>query len=123
MPRPTLIVAEPEPSEALSIRKLVLETAKFNVLKAHSTQEAIDIFKQFPVISTAVLVGGDHIDCETVASTIKHARKVPVIYLHAHIGGRCPNADHALSSHEPEKLVDLLRSLLGDPRKLENEAA
>src|SRR5437763_1250257 len=30
MPRPTVLVVEPEPHEALSVRKLVLETAKFN---------------------------------------------------------------------------------------------
>jgi hypothetical protein len=34
--RPTLLVAESEPVEALSVRKLVLETDKFNVLTAHS---------------------------------------------------------------------------------------
>src|SRR5690349_2301472 len=48
MRRPTLIVAEPEPGQALSTRKLVLETAKFNVLTAHSTDEALDVFQSFP---------------------------------------------------------------------------
>jgi hypothetical protein len=27
-------------------------------------------------------------------------------------------ADHAVSSHEPEELVTLLRRLFGDPRKM-----
>jgi hypothetical protein len=39
MPGPTLLVAEPEPLEALSVRKLVLENAEFNVLTAHSRRE------------------------------------------------------------------------------------
>ena len=63
MPRPTLLVAEPEPSQALSVRKLVLETAKYNVLTAHSSREALDLFHLFPNVSMAVLVGDDGIDC------------------------------------------------------------
>ena len=117
MPRPTLLVAEPEPLQALSVRKLVLETGKFNVLTAHSTRESVDLFHMFPNISGAVLVGESHIDCEKVGSIIKRATdKVPVIYLHASVGGRCSGADHHLSSHEPEGLLELARSLFGDPR-------
>ncbi len=37
MPRPTLLIAEPEPEQALSVRKLVLETGKFNVLTARAS--------------------------------------------------------------------------------------
>src|SRR4051812_48605380 len=44
MARPTLLVAEPEPEAALSVRKLVLETAKFNVLTAHSDEETVELF-------------------------------------------------------------------------------
>ena len=57
MPRPTLLIAEPDPVQALSVRKLVMETAKYNVMTAHSTREAIDIFHLFPNVSAAVLVG------------------------------------------------------------------
>jgi hypothetical protein len=120
VPRPTLLVAEPEPLQALSVRKLVLETGKFNVLTAHSTREGVDVFHTFPNISGAVLVGESSIDCEKVASIIKKATdKLPVIYLHGSLGGRCSWADHDLSSHEPEALLELVRSLFGDPRTLE----
>ena len=36
MGRPTILIVEPEPNEALSARKLVVETAKFNVTTAYS---------------------------------------------------------------------------------------
>jgi DNA-binding response OmpR family regulator len=122
MPRPTLLVAEPEPSQALSVRKLVLETAKFNVLTAHSTREAFDLFHMFPNVSMAVLAGGEKIDCDAVAKRIKgSAPKIPLIFLATRIGAVCRDADHNLSSLEPEKLLDLVQSLLGDPR--EQEAA
>ena len=124
MPRPTLLVAEPESNQALSVRKLVLETGKFNVLTAHSTREGVDVFHMFPNISGAVLVGESSIDCEEVASAIKNATdKIPIIYLHGSVGGRCSWADHDLSSHEPEVLLELVRSLFGDPRTEESEQA
>jgi CheY-like chemotaxis protein len=121
-PRPTLLVAEPEPQQALSVRKLVLETGKFNVLTAHSTREALDIFRLFPNLSAAVLVGESDIDANEIATHMKRADdKIPVIYLHPSVGGRCRHADHDLSSHEPEHLLELIRSLLGDPRTMPTE--
>jgi CheY-like chemotaxis protein len=122
MPRPTLLVAEPEPEQALSVRKLVLETGKFNVLTAHSNREALDIFHLFPNVSAAILVGDTDINCNDVGKHIKSAaNKIPIIYLHASIGGHCASADHHLSSHEPELLLELVRSLLGDPRSSEHD--
>jgi CheY-like chemotaxis protein len=117
MPRPTLLVAEPEPLQALSVRKLVLETGKFNVLTAHSKREALEIFRAFPKLNAAILVGEEGLDCNDVAKGIKKiSNKTPVIYLHASVGGRCKHADHDLSSHEPEALLELVRTLFGDPR-------
>jgi len=121
MPRPTLLVAETEPTQALSVRKLVLETAKFNVLTAHSTREVLDIFHLFPNVSMAILAEGEGIDCDAVAKVIKAAtEKIPDVFLHPRMAGTCKNADHTLSSFEPEELLELVRSRLGDPRKLSN---
>jgi hypothetical protein len=120
MPRPTLLVAEPEPMQALSVRKLVLEAAKFNVLTAHSTREGLDLFHMFPNISLAILVGGIEVDCEAIANGIKTAtNKIPVVYISALIGGVCKGADHSLAMGEPEALLHLVQSLVGDARKLD----
>jgi CheY-like chemotaxis protein len=120
MPRPTLLVAEPEPSQALSVRKLVLETAKFNVLTAHSTREALDVFHLFPKVSLAILVEQDEINCDEIAKHLKSATpKLPIIFVGARIGSICRVADHALPSGEPEALVALVRQLCGDPRTQE----
>lgn len=119
MPRRTLLVAEPEPGQALSVRKLVLETAKFNVLTAHSTREAIDIFHLFPNLNLAILAGSREVDCDAIATAIRSATdKIPLIFLTARIGARCDGADHQVSSHEPEDLLNLVRSLLSDPRQV-----
>ena len=117
--RPTLIVAEPEPNEALSVRKLVLETAKYNVLTAHSTREAIDIFQSFPNASAVIAVEDENIDCEAITNTVKERLPtVPVIALSARSGYMCAHADYHVSSHEPEQLLRIVRELLGDPRNL-----
>lgn len=118
MPRPTFLVAEPEPEQALSVRKLVLETSKFNVLTAHSTREALELFNLLPKIDAAVLVLDSDIDCAKVARAIRTTTdKVPIVALNPRIADRCGWADHTLSSHEPEQLVILMRSLVGDPRE------
>lgn len=115
-------MAEPEPSQALSVRKLVLETAKFNVLTAHSTREAIDLFQSFPNASALVAVEGKNIDCELLTKTVKEALpEMPTIVLSARSGFKTEHADHHLSSYEPEQLLRVARELLGDPRELESE--
>lgn len=124
MPRPTLLVAEPEPQQALSVRKLVLETGKFNVLTAHSTREAIDIFHLFPNISAAIIASGEgnQVDCDKVLETIKAATdRVPVICLSPRVGAMYRSADYTLNSHEPEELLNTMRALFGDPRESDGQ--
>jgi hypothetical protein len=115
MARPTILVAESEPSHALSVRKLVLETAKYNVLTAHSTREALDIFHLFPNINVAVLVIEGRLIVNRSPDPKETTSKILTVALSPRIGGRCNNIDHMLSSHEPEELVSLMRSLVGDP--------
>ena len=117
--RPTLLVVEPEPEQALSARKLVLETGKFNILTAHSTREALDMFELFPNISAVVVVSCDAIDCETIIHTIKSARQnIVAVHLSPLIHSTLESADYNLSSHEPEQLLLTMRSLFGDPRQI-----
>ena len=119
MPRPTLLVAEPEPGQALSTRKLLLETAKFNVITAHSGPEALELFNLFPKLDLVILVDDKRIDPEALSRKIKSKSKAPIVALTPFIGRSCRSADHNLSSHEPEALLELIRSLLGDPRKID----
>jgi hypothetical protein len=82
MVRPAILIAETEPGQALSTRKLVVETGKFNVLTAYSTQEALETFQLFPNISAAVLAISECINAPLVANAIKSAKPdLPVICL------------------------------------------
>ena len=115
--RPAIMVVEGEPFQALSARKLVLETAKLNMLTAHSTREALECLEAFPKISAAVIVEDSTVACDEIVQTIKRELSdIPVIALSAREGFLCRGADHYLSSYTPEALVNLLRVLLGDPQ-------
>jgi CheY-like chemotaxis protein len=119
MARPTILVAEPEPGQALSVRKLVLESGKFNILTAHSSNEALDLFQLFPKVDAVILVKDPVIDINGVGKQIKSKTpKLPIIALSPRIGDHYAFADRNLSSHEPEELLELMRTLLGDPRNL-----
>ena len=64
----------------------------------------------------AVLVGESAIDCDAVAKHIRTTTdKVPIVFVSARIGAQCEYAHHRRPSGEPEALLELVRSLLGDP--------
>lgn len=120
MPRPALLIAEPEPLQALSTRKLVIETAKYNVLTAHSLEEAIEIADTSPALA-ALIVLSDLYGADKLVSTVKKSKPaLTVICLSPNHGGDLKAADYHLSSHEPQQLVELCRKLFGDPRNLKS---
>jgi DNA-binding response OmpR family regulator len=113
-------MAEPEPEQALSARKLVLETAKFNVITAHSAHEAMELCGKFSKIDALIVHGSLHGDCAKVVAEFKRADgKKPAILLAPSASTSCDGVDHSISSHSPEDLLRLLRELFGDPRRLD----
>src|SRR5438270_12143297 len=118
MVRPTFLMAEVEPAEGLSARKLVLETGKFNVITAYSGQDAVRVFELFPNVDAVILHSSlPDLPCEEIVKKIKQVRdNVTIIVLSAMHGFRCDHVKYHESSHEPEQLLNLLRSLFGDPR-------
>ena len=120
MARPTFLMAEPEPDQAISARKLVLETAKFNVITAHSAREAMQLCEQFPRIDALIVHGSLQEDCARVVAEFKSAHgNKPAILLAPSTSTSCDGVDHSVSSHSPEELLNLLRKLFGDPRNID----
>jgi CheY-like chemotaxis protein len=124
MVRPTVLVAEPEPPEGISARKLVLETAKFNVITAHSGGEAKALLEKFSNVDAIVLHASlSGLDCQKAVADIKtFPTKAHVIVIAPVDRFDCKEADHLLNSHEPQQLLALLRSLFGDPRLIDGKA-
>lgn len=122
MARPTFLMAEPEPEQAISARKLVLETAKFNVITAHSAREATELCQRFPDIDALIIHGSLQGDCAKVVAQFKRGNeRKPAILLAPSSSTSCDGADHTISSHSPEELLRLLRQLFGDPRKIDGQ--
>jgi len=116
MIRPCFLVIDREFPGSISTRKLVIETAKFNVLTAYSGQEALEVFMRFPAVTGIVLDGGlDDIPCGELAKKIKLLEpKVPIIVITTPGFDGCPQCDYQLESFDPAKLLEILRSLKPD---------
>jgi CheY-like chemotaxis protein len=113
MIRPCFLVIDREFPGSISTRKLVIETAKFNVLTAYSGQEALEVFHRFPAVTGVVLDGGlEDVSCTEVAREIKKLQpSVPIIVIAAPGFKGCPDADYQLESFEPAKLLEVLRGI------------
>jgi DNA-binding response OmpR family regulator len=113
MIRPCFLVIDREFPGSISTRKLVIETAKFNVLTAYSGKEALEIFQRFPAVNGVVLDGGlDDLPCGDLARSIKALHpKIPIILIAAPGMADCPDADYILETFEPAKLLDTLKKL------------
>ena len=116
--RPAFIVAEPEPEQALSARKILLETFKYNVITAHSVPETLELSRLFPNVNALIVhCGIPGFDADQLLPSLKkHTSDLPIIAL-------TPTqrdfkwADHVVHSHDPQELLDLVQRLFGDPRK------
>lgn len=113
MIRPCFLVIDREFPGSISTRKLVIETAKFNVLTAYSGREALEVFKRFPAVDGVVLDGGiDDISAEELTEELKAIQpKIPIVVIAFPGFDGCPRADFHLESFHPAKLLETLRGL------------
>jgi DNA-binding NtrC family response regulator len=113
MIRPCFLVIDREFPGSISTRKLVIETAKFNVITAYSGREALEVFKRFPAVDGVVLDGGiDDISAEELTEELKTLQpKIPIVVIAFPGFDGCPRADFHLESFSPAKLLEILRGL------------
>jgi CheY-like chemotaxis protein len=113
MDRPCFLVVDREFPGSISTRKLVLETAKFNVITAYTGKEAIAILRRFPAVDGVVMDGEmDDIPADDLTRLIKKiSPDTPVIVICAPGGPACPSADYRVESFQPQLLLDRLRRL------------
>lgn len=113
MHRPCFLVVDREFSANISTRKLIIETAKFNVITAYSGAETIETIQRFPAIDGVVLDAGlRDLSADEVVNQIKNLYpKVPVIVICAPGTDECPRADYHLEFFDPASLLELLQKL------------
>ena len=113
MIRPCYLVVDRETSSGISTRKLIIETAKFNVITAYSSKEAIETLRKFPAIDGIVTDAGmEDMSCDDLVKALKNLQpKIPIIVVCTPRNSACEHADHILESFDPRLLLALLEKL------------
>jgi response regulator RpfG family c-di-GMP phosphodiesterase len=117
MVRPCFIVIDHEFPNSISTRKLVLETAKYNVITAYSDREAVETLKLFPNVSGIVMNEAvTSMDCASLVKELRTIREDVLLIVTSSRGlTDCVVADHQLQNFDPSSLLDLLRRLVPNP--------
>ena len=113
MIRPCFLVVDREFSANISTRKLIIETAKFNVITAYSGTEALRTVDRFPAIDGVVLDAGlrDMPANDVVIALKNKYPAIPIVLICAPGADDCPGADYHLEFFDPAKLLELLQKL------------
>jgi DNA-binding NtrC family response regulator len=114
MVRPCFLVIDPEHSGSISTRKLVIESAKLNVITAYSGAEAIETFKKYPAVDGVVCnFEVRDIPVGKLIGRLKEINpKVPVIAVGPEGSSRQP--DYQVDSFDPKQLLEVLQQIRPD---------
>jgi CheY-like chemotaxis protein len=108
--RLVVLMVEVEQPEGISSRKLILETARHNVITAYSGDGAIKLLQRFPNVDVAVI----HTELEDsqFIQTVREIKKIcpdlPIVALSPVPDHHVEGVDHTLSSYDPQLLLHLL---------------
>jgi DNA-binding response OmpR family regulator len=107
---------EVEQPEGISTRKLVLETAKHNVITAYSGQTGLELLDRFPNVDAVVVHSRmTDIPCVEIIREVKAKHpSMPVVVLSplGPIEG-CESADYIVDSHIPDEILHLFATKMG----------
>jgi CheY-like chemotaxis protein len=108
--RLVVLMVEVEQPEGISSRKLILETARHNVLTAYSGDDAVNLLQSFPNVDLAIIhteLAGE--DFDTTVRRLKEVR--PDLYIVAISpldSGKLEGVNTVLSSYDPQELLEFL---------------
>jgi CheY-like chemotaxis protein len=113
MTRPCFLVLDREHSGTISTRKLVIESAKFNVISVYSGKEAIETSERFQKVDAVILNASiPDLPCdEVIAGLRKRLGKLPIIVVRGPGAPDCKGADHVIDSFDPIAIIELLHKL------------
>lgn len=106
-----VLMMEEEQPEGLSARKLVVETAKHNVLTAYNLPDGLDLLHRFPNVDV-IMVHSRLL--EQKSDLLTHVRQVcpgkPIILATPFAHDHRAEADYVVDSHKPHDLIRLFAS-------------
>ena len=114
MTRPCFLVIDRDYAGNISTRKLVIETAKLNVITAYSGAEALATLERFPGLDGVVMDAGvPDMPCAALVSGLKKIQPaIPVVVIGTPTTRYCDGAEHFLDSFDPVKLLGLLARVI-----------
>lgn len=109
--RPCFLMLDRVQAGALSTRKLVIESIKFNAITAYTAEEAMATLQRFPsldgIIVDATLPGS----AEVVRSIRQQYPNLLIIVTGSDHDGESGPADHVIETYSPERLLALVQKL------------
>jgi DNA-binding response OmpR family regulator len=107
--RLVVLMIEVEQPEGLSTRKLVLETARHNVVTAYTAEGGMELLHRFPNVDVIVVhTEMENFSFEKTVRKLKDIRDVPIIGISPRGERDKDGADYMISSHDPQTLLHLL---------------
>lgn len=111
--RPCFLIIDNEYPESISTRKLVIETAKMNVITCYSPKEGIETLARFPHVDGIVLdseIRGT--SCEEFVKQLRAMRRdLPIVIISPGGDRKCDDETHHIRSYDPKQLLELLQKL------------
>ena len=112
--RPCFLVIDSEHAHSISSRKLVLETAKYNVITAYSCEEAVETLQRFPGVDAVVfnsLLGLKPGYPELAAALAAHEDVKVVVVGDATAASLAHRVDAQVEGFAPPLLLTALRQM------------
>lgn len=111
--RPCFLVVDNDYPGSISARKLVLESAKLNVLTAYTADEAIRTLERFPNVDGIVLdtqLRGRPCS-ELIAQLRNREMPVPVITVSPSGHDPCGGEQYHVSTFDPKQLLEVIQKV------------
>jgi hypothetical protein len=108
--RLVVLMVEVEQPEGISSRKLILETARHNVLTAYSADGAVYLLERFPNVDLAIIhTELEGKEFETTVRRLKEMRPdLFVVAISPVDAGRLQGVNAVLPSYDPQELLEFL---------------
>ena len=123
--RACFIVLDYDLPGAISARKLVIESARLNVITAYSQTEAIETLERYPRVDGVVI--NTHVEgrltCQEFVDELRKVRKeIPIVTVSASGDAPCDGEQFHISSYDPRSLLTVLEKMSPDAaRAIEHE--
>ncbi len=109
VPSLVVLMIESEQPEGLSARKLVVETAKHNVLTAYNPEDGIELLRRFPNVDVILVHGPLAEQYPDILPTVREmAADIPIVLAAPFGNMSSPHVNYVVDSHHPEDLLFLL---------------